>query len=53
MTNLETRIETGETQETTDRNILNIREEPTTKVDRLLKEAVGWDTGKQPTTMTS
>ena len=44
-TNLETRIETGETQETTYRNILNIREEPTTKVDRLLKEAVGWDTG--------
>ena len=43
--NLETRIEPGDAQETTYRNILNIRQEPTTKMDRLLKEAVGWDTG--------
>ena len=41
---LETRIKTEETQDTTYRNISNIREEPTTKVDRLLREAVGWDT---------
>ena len=26
------------------RDILNIREETTTKVDRLMKEAMGWDT---------
>ena len=26
------------------RNILNIRKEPTTKVDQLLRDAVGWDT---------
>ena len=40
---LETRIEAGETQELTYRKILNIREEPTTKVDRFMNDALGWD----------
>ena len=41
---LETRIEVGETQEMTCRNILNVKEKPVTKVDRLIKDALGWDT---------
>ena len=40
---METRIEAGETQELTYRNILNIREEPTTKVDQFMNDALGWD----------
>ena len=41
---LETSIEGGETQKMTYRNVLNVREEPVTKVDRLMKEALGWNT---------
>ena len=40
---LETRIEAGETKEMTYRNVLNVMEERITKVDRLMKEALVWD----------
>ena len=38
---METRKEVGETWEMTYRNILNVREKPITKVDRLMKEVRG------------
>ena len=37
----ETGAEEGATKKVMYRDILNIREEPTTKVDRLMKEAMG------------
>ena len=44
---LETKIEEGKTKERTYKNVVNVREENTGKVDGLLKEATGRDSATE------
>ena len=43
---METRIEAGEMKEMTYKNVMNLRKEAITKVDRLMKEALCQDSGR-------